>query len=750
MKDPSSADWRTQDDTIVSIKNMFLKSLELNGFKSFAQKTTLEFPKGITAIVGPNGSGKSNVIDAIRWILGERESKNLRSGKAEDLIFAGTPQRPRSSLAQVAIYLDNNSGFFPVNFEEVSVSREVSRDGASSYFVNKSEVRAKDVADFFARSRLGTKGIAIINQGSSDMFVKASPEERQAMVEEVLGLKEYQLKKSEAERKLKNTLNNLEKIKLIIEEVSPRLKTLKRQVSKYQNRDQKQNELKETENFFFGIKTSEIKNVLAENGKKISALNQNISAKLEELSVLEQNLKNIESTEHRSRAVGQLKERKSALASKQPQIQKELGRIEARLEILSVSASGDESFKKEEMFALLKEIKNSLEQSVKAKETKAVIETAKNIALKIGDFLKQPALSRTKETENLEKTKDKIIAELAVAEQELKIIENEESELSKNLEEFNEKFRKAFELKEAKKDEIRNFENDKKYLVFENEKLNLRLDDLKNDWVKNERDEKEFEKTHDLVLAAAPTQPEELERKMFRLRAELMNIGEIDESLIKEAREVEAHYNHLSEQSADLNNASVDLSALIEELKKEITLMFNSAFGKINEEFNKFFQLMFGGGNAKLKIYKKQKTINKGQETEYSAEEITAENDPPEQEEESSGIDIELSLPKKRIKSLEILSGGEKSLVSIAALFALISVSPPPFLVLDEVDAPLDDKNSLRFSEMIKEFSRQAQFIVVTHNRIVMEAADVLYGVTMNPDGTSKLLSLKMEEAKQV
>src|SRR3989339_1256283 len=143
---------------------MLLKSLELNGFKSFAQKTVLEFPGGITAIVGPNGSGKSNVIDAIRWILGEREAKNLRGGKAEDLIFAGTPKRARSGMASVSINFDNSGKFFPLDFDEVSVSREISRDGNSTYGLNKSDVRAKDIIDFFARSRLGTRGLTIINQ----------------------------------------------------------------------------------------------------------------------------------------------------------------------------------------------------------------------------------------------------------------------------------------------------------------------------------------------------------------------------------------------------------------------------------------------------------------------------------------------------------------------------------------------------------------------------------------------------------
>ncbi|MEK7195550.1 MAG: AAA family ATPase, partial [Patescibacteria group bacterium] len=124
-----------------------LKRLELNGFKSFAQKTVLDFPGGITAIVGPNGSGKSNVVDAIRWLLGEREAKNLRGGKVEDLIFAGTSKRPRMGQAQASLHFDNANGFFPVDFTEVTIMRRASRDGVNHYFLNKSEILLRDLID---------------------------------------------------------------------------------------------------------------------------------------------------------------------------------------------------------------------------------------------------------------------------------------------------------------------------------------------------------------------------------------------------------------------------------------------------------------------------------------------------------------------------------------------------------------------------------------------------------------------------
>ncbi len=168
---------------------MLLRKLELQGFKSFADKTILDLSHQITAVVGPNGSGKSNITDSVRWLLGERDARNLRGGKGEDLIFAGTKERPRAGLAQASLQFDNTSGFFPVGFKDVIISRRVTRDGVSIFLINKSEVRLKDVVEFFARAKLGARGLTIINQGESDVFIKASPQERREMVEEILGLK---------------------------------------------------------------------------------------------------------------------------------------------------------------------------------------------------------------------------------------------------------------------------------------------------------------------------------------------------------------------------------------------------------------------------------------------------------------------------------------------------------------------------------------------------------------------------------
>src|SRR5580692_4200274 len=257
----------------------FLKRLELNGFKSFAGKTVLEFPAGIVGIVGPNGSGKSNVVDSIRWLLGERDAKNLRGGKVEDLIFAGTPKRARVGVASASLYFENKNKFFPVDFEEVVVTRQISRGGDSKYFLNKSEILLRDLIDFFAKARLGSRGLIIIGQGDSDLFIRSTPNERREMIEEILGLREYQIKKSDAERRLKNTRINLDKTKALIEEILPHLRSLKRQTSRWERRGTLEEELKSLEDQFFGSqlhelaeKTNIVEEAIVSNKKQFESL----------------------------------------------------------------------------------------------------------------------------------------------------------------------------------------------------------------------------------------------------------------------------------------------------------------------------------------------------------------------------------------------------------------------------------------------------------------------------------------------
>lgn len=725
---------------------MILKRLELSGFKSFANKTVLEFPAHVVAIVGPNGSGKSNVIDAVRWLLGERDAKNLRGGKIEDLIFSGTPSRPRAGMAQSALYFDNSSGFFPVEFPEVSISRQISRDGQSTYHLNNSEVRLKDLVDFLAKSRLGSRGLTIIGQGNSDLFIKATPEERRFMIEEILGLREYQIKKTDAVKKMSTTTVNLDKTKALIEEIRPHLKVLRRQTEKWEQRGALERELRDLEYFFFGNKLAEIHKGAEAVAPELGKLEEALMTTRAELEKREKELGRIEEQNpFQKKEAEEIKAKKIPLLGRRSELQKELGRLEVQLEMLERAQKPEEKqVDIARAVSLIKKIRQELESFLSA-ESEVMKEKIHALTAEIDEVFETPGKNPDhEEVKKLKGLNGQALDALRALDEELAAIEKRESELTGELEGFNSVFRKAMGEIEFAKAELARLEAQKNKLLFERERHDLKLNDVRVQLAERElREEDIVESIRENGLPQVALAMPDVERRMFRLRNELANIGEVDEALIKEYRESDARHEFLTTQAADLDKAIIDLGNLVQELNQKIHVEFAKSMKQINEEFNRFFGLMFNGGSAKLKLQKpekKESVVEEGMEEVVKTEELTEE-----QEEAAAGIDVEVSLPRKKVSSLEVLSGGERSLVSIAALFALISVSPPPFLVLDEVDAPLDERNARRFSDMLKEFAKKTQFVMVTHNRATMEAADILYGVTLGEDGTSKILSLKLE-----
>lgn len=723
---------------------MYLKRLELIGFKSFAQKAVLDFPGGIAAIVGPNGSGKSNVIDAIRWILGEREAKNLRGARAEDLIFAGTPQRPRMGMAQVTLIFDNASGFFPVDFSEVSIVRRIDRDSSSQYFLNKAEVRLKDIVDFFAKARLGTKGLTIVNQGDSDLFVKAAPEERRVMIEEILGLRQYQLKKQEAGRKLKNTNINLEKVRAMIEEIAPHLRFLKRQTSKWEKLADLEQDLKEQENIYFGHKLKEIQQGLQKFDPEIRNIDQVIAGKTKELEELKTVLDKVESGQPKQKnQITEIRKKRDVLLQERINLERETGKLEAKIEFLhSVAASQNLNFQTGELLVVLSEVRETIQNLLKEKDLERVHKDLEQLLSKVVSVT-DVSSKQKQEIGELKIAKDALLKKLQPLGEELSGLTKAEESSEQESDSFNKDFRQAFENLENKKDEIAKLESEKNKFLFEIERLNLRRQDVEMQVSQAGRKIEEFSAA-EAVFPEGVSLPD-VERRIFKLRSDVAAIGGIDQALLEEAKETESRYEFLTSQLADLEKAVKDLEDLIQELDVKIHTDFSNALKSINDEFNKFFQLMFGGGHARMKLEKIVKKEVVEEAASFGGEPRPVETGREEEDELSAGIEVDVSLPRKKIQGLDMLSGGEKSLVSIAALFALVSVSPPPFLVLDEIDAALDERNTKRFADLIRDFSKKTQFLLVTHNRATMEAADVLYGVTMEEGGVSKILSIKLE-----
>jgi len=271
---------------------MYLKKLEVQGFKSFADKTVFEFRPGITAVIGPNGSGKSNVSDSIRWVLGEQRAKSLRGGKMEDIIFTGTQSRKALNFAEVTITFDNSDNRLPVNFSEVAVTRKVYRSGESEYFINRSSCRLKDIVELFMGTGIGRDGYSIIGQGRIDEILSNNSEERRNVFEEAAGISKYKARKIEAEKKLEATCQNLLRITDILKELDSQMGPLKTQSEKAEKYLLIRDELKIYEINMFLCDSEKLKNLISQTEEHIKELNEELNEKLKnsEDSVNKKNL----------------------------------------------------------------------------------------------------------------------------------------------------------------------------------------------------------------------------------------------------------------------------------------------------------------------------------------------------------------------------------------------------------------------------------------------------------------------------
>ncbi|MBI2604347.1 MAG: AAA family ATPase, partial [Candidatus Harrisonbacteria bacterium] len=622
---------------------MRLKRLELHGFKSFAQKAVFEFPSGTVAIVGPNGSGKSNVIDALRWLLGEREAKNLRGLKADDLIFTGGAGKGRMNVAQASIHFDNSTGFFPVEFAEVAVARKVYRDGTSQYFLNNAEVRLKDIIDFFAGSRLGTKGLTIINQGNSDIFTRASSTERREMIEEVLGLRQFQLKRHEAELKLKNTGMNLEKVRVTVEELLPRLRLLRRQSAKWAERANIEKELRELEHGYFHVKLAVIEREGSVLAPQLVAVDAEIKTREKELAVLRASQASFQQKKPNK---GVRADSRQPLFARRAELQRELGRLEAKLEYLAETKEADVA--SGELVSALKRVRDDLHVAATNEDMASVRRILLDIVQRIDAMFRGKQSAPDGALAEIKKTHASVQAELKKLDSEFAALETAAAKDAEALAEFNKSFQSAFEEVERKKDALVGLQTKANQLRFDRERVEMRREELAARAREAGRTLDEFtgpalghsrESGNPVLISSGfrvepgmtsgrhsresgnpPGMTSEIdfataERRMLKLRGELAMIGEIDEAMLKEAQEVESRYAFLETQTGDLAKASEDLQCLIAELSAKIRDDFAGALHGLNEHFNNYFRLMFGGGRARLVAVKREKpTVEEVQE----------------------------------------------------------------------------------------------------------------------------------------
>lgn len=337
---------------------MYLKRIETIGFKSFADKTVVEFEQGVTAVVGPNGSGKSNISDAIRWVLGEQSAKSLRGGKMEDIIFAGTSTRKPLNFAEVTLVLDNSCGSLPIDYEEVSITRRVYRTGDSEYLINKQKVRLKDVVDLIMDTGIGHDSLSIISQDKVKAIVEARVEDRRVIIEEAAGVLKYKMRKKEATRKLESTSDNLSRVQDIIFELEDQVEPLRKQSEQAEKymvlkqecsdseisvlaydiktlNDQMERSKKERKDVEFEHVSINAK--IANDERRRDTLKQNQQAQERQLEQLQADL--VETSEWIQKLQGQrdvLKERHKNASSNKEELAEQQAQLESRLETSQV------------------------------------------------------------------------------------------------------------------------------------------------------------------------------------------------------------------------------------------------------------------------------------------------------------------------------------------------------------------------------------------------------------------------------
>ncbi len=312
---------------------MYLKRLELSGFKSFAHKTVLEFNRQLTAIVGPNGSGKSNVTDAVRWVLGEQSVKLLRGKRAEDVIFAGSDIRSRLGMAEVSLHLDNNDQSAPIEFSDVVITRRVFRDGQSEYLLNGSSVRLHDIQILLAKASFGQKTYSVIGQGMIDSVLLSSPAERKEFFEEATGVKQYQLKREQAIQKLTGTYENLEQANVLLAEIEPRLRSLTRQVKRLERREELERELRELQKGYYRYRYQELDRKRSEAVKRSGEQEHALAERQEASKRLDIRLKELEKASQAAARSRELADRLSELRGRRERLIREQALEHARRQV---------------------------------------------------------------------------------------------------------------------------------------------------------------------------------------------------------------------------------------------------------------------------------------------------------------------------------------------------------------------------------------------------------------------------------
>ena len=922
---------------------MFLKRIELFGFKSFADKTDIELSNGITALLGPNGCGKSNIADAIKWVFGEQSSKGLRADKMEDIIFAGTEGRKTLNVAEVALTFENDAQLPQLDISEFYVKRRIFRNGESEYFINNVQAKLKDVKKTLLDAGIGKSTYSMMEQGKIDQILSSKPEDRRYVFEEAANIARYRSTWQEASRKLQRTDENISQVNNILTEVKRTYATLEKQSEKTEQYHSLKGQLFEFERdicllHLKGYQEQKSKKEESlENAstacedirKKIDGINEYLDANLDQVNALGQKVIDSEKQLHGlSIEKGGIATRNSGLSERIQEIEERIQQeknsergLKQRCDDLAeenagmleqITACAGRLQKTEEHVREFEErIKNArtrivnnrekeraMDEENKALDTqlidlqKQLQELTDNIVQELDEQLKRADLPAEKNTEehleevlsrlgqlirryqqNLDdlsspeemggttftlfnealggfesihqeitsglkeykKTLPTFIETFLAPEgiitqkrhidgrllelrgtidsnrQGMAVLRDEIKELDGKIEDYNatnqelllnlERTKTEKKALEKENDTRRNHiaelksqiqinrqkiaedegrlnglrkrsaelgkekeeihqqeihlqdelqklgqEISKKHKILENKEkergkhmeflakaddrhLNnqLSLTEVNTD-IRNLRKQFQEQYSRDISEFEGMTVKGDLSsiRKQYRKAQErLRSLGSVNLMALEEFAEAKERYDFLNGQLQDLLKAKHDLKQVSIQVREEATEIFMKSYKQIGTNFSALFRKLFGGGRAELRLTDPENVLE-------------------------SGVEIYAQPPGKKLETLALFSGGERSLTAVALIFAAYMLKPAPFCFLDEIDAALDENNIGRFSSMLVEFARSSQFIIITHNKRTVASANTLLGVTMEEPGVSKTVAIRLAQEENL
>jgi chromosome segregation ATPase len=768
---------------------MYLKSISMKGFKSFPERVSLEFSPGVSVIVGPNGSGKSNITDAVLWALGEQSPGAIRGASMQDVISAGGKGISQRRAAEVEVVIDNSDGRAATDFSEIAVQRRLDRSGDGVYRLNGARCRLADVTDVLSDTNLGREMHSVISQGRVETIVHSKPRERRLLVEEAAGLGKHRKRRRRAELKLRAARDNLDRALDVEREARARLRPLKRQAqaaeigARIEREELGLRGQIVSEELRFGADRAAaaekaatkaratragLEERLAAVGKRRREAEERFAARDRERTQAWGLVTKLRGEQERVavRAAG-FSSRVTELDARLESLRSELGPL--TLDVGPGSAPGERARKLEEELGEIGAGLDSAVAGLAVARSDDAAESARESALGSVHSGAERASRHARRAEGLLGERHREAMRKRVADGEA-LLDDARAALAA-IEAVGAAIRARVERTEGKvvggKDDGDEIADELRACSQQEFELQTEMKAVADELTKAEVEaahlgDRRAEAERELAAIAAKLGEEvpaaeqamgeeeraEIDRRLERLERRRAQIGPVNPLAEREYDEAREHVEALQSQREDTERAMRELETLIREIDAEIERAFEETFDATAKNFEEMVEHLFPGGRGVLRRVA-LRPIRDGErpsgEQEAPTDDADAEPEPEEDEaREELGVEIEVTPAGKSTRKLSLLSGGEKSLVALAFVFAVFLARPCPFYILDEVEAALDDANIDRFLQLIRRFADRAQFVIVTHQKRTMDAADVLYGVTMGGDGITKVVSRRL------